>query len=213
MKKVSIGVAITITVLVIATLSFKNSILESLKDVITTNTFVAQDNDNFNPGIKVDDQFPCINATFNDVIINDIAPYYRQKGTIFVVSRSLVWCPYCMKQMIQLNENINEFQLQGWSVVGLTYDSPKAQQAFKDKYDINYPILSDNNAATVITLGILNEEYVPGDEAYGIGHPGAFIVNASGVVIGKVFLESYAKRVDAKSLLNIANSLAEQAGN
>jgi peroxiredoxin len=40
---------------------------------------------------------------------------------------------------------LNAFEQAGLKVVGLTYDKPEAQQPFKDKYSMAYPILSDNN--------------------------------------------------------------------
>ena len=56
------------------------------------------------------------------------------------------------------------------------------------------------------TLGILNEAYQPGDTAYGIPHPGMIVIDPDGLVVGKLFLESYSVRVDALSALDFAKT-------
>ena len=60
------------------------------------------------------------------------------------------------------------------------------------------------NTLTYKTLGILNEEHQPGETAYGIPHPGMIVIDTDGVVVGKLFLESYSQRVDALSSLAYA---------
>lgn len=208
MKRILTIVSLSAVILITLAVFFKNPLLELFKDVITHNTFIKEDVDSFNPGTNVGERFPQVDATYNGIKVNKLDNFEGEKATIFVVSRSLVWCPYCMKQMIQLNENLNDFEQAGINIVGLTYDTPNELKRFKNKYSINYPILSDNNAASVKILGILNEDYSPGDEAYGIGHPGAFVINAQGIIVGKVFIEDYSNRIDSQSLLSFAtNSL------
>jgi peroxiredoxin len=204
MKKLIIGIFSTLAIIVVLVLVFKEPLIEYAKEVLTADMFVAQDDDAFDPGVEINKPFPLIDASYNNRKLTSINEFSGTNGTVFVVSRSLVWCPYCMKQMAELNNNIEAFEKAGIRVVGLTYDSAQDQEAFKKQINIQYPILSDNNAASVIALGILNEDYSPGDEAYGIGHPGAFIVNPKGVIVGKIFVENYALRVDALSLLEYA---------
>lgn len=59
------------------------------------------------------------------------------------------------------------------------------------------------------TLGILNEEHVPGDTAYGIPHPGVFVLNPDLEIVGKIFVESYAERVNAENTLAYALEVLE----
>ena len=73
-----------------------------------------------------------------------------------------------------------------------------------DKFDITIPILCDVNALSFKTLGILNEQYQPGDVQYGIPHPGMIIINPRGIVVGKLFLEAYSSRVDSAAALAFA---------
>lgn len=207
MKKILMGFGVAVLVLIALGFIFKAQFIELAKDAVTSDMFVVSDTDDFNPGIDVGEIFPAINATYNTVVVSDLEQFSGSKGTVFVISRSLVWCPFCMKQMAQLNDNLPAFKQAGINVVGLTYDTPDGQQPFKDKFSIAYPILSDNAAATVKILGILNEQYSPGEDAYGIGHPGAFVIDTKGVIVGKIFIEAYSSRVDAQSLLSFADNL------
>ena len=109
-----------------------------------------------------------------------------------------------MRQFVQLQENLDSFKEAGLSVVAITYDSPEAQQEFIEEQGIEYPFLSDIDATSVLALNILNEEYKPGDGAYGIPYPGIFVVNADMEIVGKVFIEGYRTRVDAAGVLEYA---------
>lgn len=112
-----------------------------------------------------------------------------------------------MAQFVQLQKHQKDFADAGIGLVALTYDSPEDQQAFIDKNGITYPFLSDVDAISVQALGILNEQYAPGDGAYGIPHPGVFVVRPDGTIAGKIFVDGYQKRVTAQSVLSYAQSV------
>ena len=89
-------------------------------------------------------------------------------------------------------------------MVAITYDTPELQRAFVEAASVTYPFLSDIDASTMLSLGILNEEYEPGDMAYGIPHPGTFVVDRDNEIVGKIFIDSYQERVDGASTLQYA---------
>lgn len=110
---------------------------------------------------------------------------------------------------MQLQEYVAAYEEAGVGIVVITYDSPELQQAFIDAGGIDYPVISDVDATTMIALGVLNEDYAPGDSAYGIPYPGVFIVNRDNEIAGKVFIESYRERVDAEGTLRYALDVLE----
>lgn len=112
-----------------------------------------------------------------------------------------------MAQFVQLQKHREDFDKAGIALVALTYDAPEDQQAFVEKNSITYPFLSDVDAVTVKALGILNEQYAPGDGAYGIPHPGIFILRPDGTLAGKIFVDGYQKRVTAPAVLEYARSV------
>ena len=105
---------------------------------------------------------------------------------------------------MELQQHVDAFEQAGIGIVVITYDAPELQQDFIDAEGITYPFISDIDAATMVALGILNEDYQPGDRTYGIPHPGVFVVNPRQDIVGKIFVESYRIRVDGAGVLNYA---------
>jgi peroxiredoxin len=92
-------------------------------------------------------------------------------------------------------------------MVAITYDTPELQQAFIDAVPVTYPFLSDIDASTMQALGILNEEYPPGDDNYGLPYPGIYVLDPEQKIVGKIFVERYQMRVDAPTTLAYAKEL------
>ena len=184
---------------------FRVDIKESAFNKLTENMFVPADNDSFDPGPALGSTFPGVRALHQGREINLLNPFAGTNGIAFVASRSLDWCPYCMKQLVQLQQYKADFDAAGISLVAITYDTPDLQQQFIDKFGITIPVLSDINALTFKTLGILNTDYVPGDPQYGIPYPGMIVIDTQGQVVGKLFLEAYSVRVDSPAALAFAS--------
>jgi peroxiredoxin len=173
---------------------------------LTEGMFVAQDSDDFDPGPALGSRFPGLRARYQGRELTLIEEFAGVNGTVFVASRSLDWCPYCMRQMIQLQAYSAQFAAAGIGLVAITYDSPQLQQAFIDKFGITIPVLSDINGLSFRTLGILNDQYQPGDRQFGIPYPGIIVIDPDGVVVGKLFIEAYSSRVDSAAALAFAKT-------
>ncbi len=111
-----------------------------------------------------------------------------------------------MKQLVQLQANLENYRAAGLGVVAMTYDAAEVQQQFVDRHGIEFPMLADQAGASAKILGILNTQYVPGDNAYGIPYPGVFVVAPDGKVKAKVFLEAYSQRLSADAVLALAKT-------
>ncbi len=110
---------------------------------------------------------------------------------------------------MQLQSVAQQFASAGINIVVITYDSPELQTAFIDKFGITFPLLSDVDATSVKNLGLLNTDYQPGDSNYGIPYPGIIVLDRDQKVVGKVFLENYAERVEAEGVLAYASQVLE----
>jgi len=79
---------------------------------------------------------------------------------------------------------------------------------FSDKFNITYPLLSDEGSEVIRAFGIENtlvQTDVTDEEKEkltGIPFPGTYVVDESGVVIEKFFQRSYATRTSAGTLVN-----------
>lgn len=207
MKKI---LSIILSVLVLAAALayfFREPLKEAAYARLTADMFVAEDSDDFDPGPALGSRFPGLRARWQGREVTLIEEFAGENGTVFIASRSLDWCPYCMRQMIQLQAHQAEFAAAGIGMVAITYDDPQLQQAFIDRFGITIPVLSDIEALSFKTLGILNRQYQPGDPRYGIPHPGMIVINPAGEVVGKLFLEAYSSRVDSAAALAFARTV------
>jgi peroxiredoxin len=171
---------------------------------VTTEMFVNVDNDEFDSGPVIGQKIPSISALYNGKTIQDITTLSGENGMVFVINRSLDWCPFCMRQTIQLQEYKQQFDAAGINIVLITYDDPMVQKQFIDRHSIAFPILSDIEAQSFKSLSVLRKEYKPGDKHYGLPYPGMIIIDTDGVIRGKLFVEAYSSRVDSKALLEYA---------
>ena len=61
----------------------------------------------------------------------------------------------------------------------------------------------------MVALGVLNDRYAVGEPAYGVPHPGVFVVNLDNQIVGKIFIESFRERVDGEGTLRYALEVLE----
>ncbi|MEM0954835.1 MAG: peroxiredoxin family protein [Pseudomonadota bacterium] len=212
MKTFLIAAGVALLLLIATVFVMREPLKQAAYDGITEGMFMEADEDDFDVGPALGSRFPGVTALYQGQQIALIEPFAGPRGTLFMASRSFDWCPYCMKQMIQLNEAAAQFRAAGIGLVAMTYDTPEQLAAFGEKHDITIPMLSDVDALTFKTLGILNADYPPGDEDYGLPYPGSLIIAPDGTIVGKVFLEAYSSRVSASAVLALAEaSLSESS--
>ena len=102
---------------------------------------------------------------------------------------------------MQLNERFDAFQTLGVNVAAISYDSYEQNASFSNEQDLRFPLLADQDASTVKSLGILNDEYEVGHPAYGIPHPGIMFVLPDGTISFKRAVPGYKERPDLDALL------------
>ena len=111
---------------------------------------------------------------------------------------------------MELSAFLPKFDELGINVVTITYDTPAEALKFHRRNQLGYPILHDVDAKIVKAFGILNEKYKPGDFAYGIPHPGIFLVDRDGLIYGKFSEESYKDRPAIEMVLESARQMAAE---
>lgn len=101
---------------------------------------------------------------------------------------------------MELQARYGELRNLGLGIASLTYDAPALIKKFADERKIAFPILSDQDHSIVQRYGILNRQYQPGHQNYGIPHPGTFILDREGRVLARYFEEEYQYRNTAASI-------------
>jgi peroxiredoxin Q/BCP len=84
-------------------------------------------------------------------------------------------------------------------VFGISADKPSAQKKFKEKYDLPYSLLADEDKAIAIKYGVLKEKSMYGKKYMGIERT-TFVINPEGkiaAVIGGLKPDEHAGAVIA----------------
>jgi peroxiredoxin len=123
------------------------------------------------------------------------------KGLVLVFVRSANWCPYCQKQLIELDESTERFKEWGYNVVSVSYDTPGDMQRFVTTQKPKLTLLSDPRSKSIRAFGILNEEVAKGTRSYGVPYPGVYIVDKNKKVQATFFKEGYKDRPATRDIL------------
>lgn len=94
-----------------------------------------------------------------------------------------------------------QYKKQGLAVAAISYDSCEILHNFAERVGITFPLLSDPGSAIIKAFGILNTNFFPGQEGYGIPFPGTYIVDGHGRVKAKYFEQNHRERYSPTTVL------------
>ncbi|MDA8365417.1 MAG: thioredoxin-dependent thiol peroxidase [Actinomycetota bacterium] len=89
--------------------------------------------------------------------------------------------PGCTKEACQFNENLSAFSRSGAAVVGISADSAARHQAFREKYGLTFPLLTDADHAVGEAYGAWGEKTMYGKKTVGVIRS-TFLVDGDGVI-------------------------------
>ena len=76
--------------------------------------------------------------------------------------------PGCTKEACGFRDGLSQLEELGVVVLGVSKDSPKSHQKFKEKYHLNFPLLSDESKEVIQAYGAWGEKSFMGKKFYGI---------------------------------------------
>jgi peroxiredoxin Q/BCP len=65
--------------------------------------------------------------------------------------------PGCTKEACAFRDRMADYGEAGISVFGVSLDSPESHREFREKYGLNFPLLTDEGGRAAESLGIMNE--------------------------------------------------------
>ena len=205
MSKRSRYILITGLILIAIFISTGSHIQGWLYDSITQDMFVEKTSDSgFEVGPQVGARLPEVKVDFVGNTLTDASIFMGTVGLVLVLSRSYDWCPFCQKQALELQDNYHSYLDNGLNLVAMIHDQPEERDQFVQEKSLGFPVLSDIEATTVKALNVLNTEYGPDDDYYGLPYPGVIVVNPDGIVVGTLFLEKYSERPSSQTILKYA---------
>lgn len=160
---------------------------------------------------------PAVGARFkNPLALEDQAGRKRSfadlagtRGLTLVFVRSADWCPFCRKQLGELDKRAAAFRSAGYPVVSVSVDEVPLIQRFATAANISYTMLADPTGAVTEDLGIRDPQYPVGSFAHGVPQPGIFVIAKDGRILAKFFVKGYKVRPDPDVVLRAVEELAK----
>lgn len=124
-----------------------------------------------------------------------LSDYKGKKLIVFFYPKAST--PGCTVEACNLRDNYAELQAQGYDLLGVSADSEKRQTNFRNKYELPFPLLADEDHTVINTFGVWGEKKFMGKVYDGI-HRMTFVIDEKGIiskVIAKVKTKDHAAQI------------------
>ncbi|WP_333618139.1 peroxiredoxin [Dietzia sp.] len=129
----------------------------------------------------------------NRLEIGDVAPDFelpdadgnivrlKDLGRVLIYVYPAAMTPGCTTETCDFNAAAPDFDTAGMRIVGLSPDSPEKLAKFRDKYGIEFPLLSDESKETLTAYGAFGEKKNYGKTVMGVIRS-TFVVEEDGTL-------------------------------
>ncbi|BDD08195.1 peroxiredoxin [Fulvitalea axinellae] len=168
-------------------------------------------------GLNVGDKAPAFTAKDQDGKKVKLKSLLKEGPVVLFFYRG-AWCPYCQKQVAELQDSLSLITAKGASVVAVTPSGAESVDEMDSKQNVSFHILHDKGHKIMdaydVTFGVdkkTQERY----KGYGIDFnkvngaetganlpvPATYIIGQDGDISFRFFDPNYTKRVTVKELL------------
>lgn len=105
--------------------------------------------------------------------------------------------PGCTTEACEFRDDIRKFASKKTTVIGISPDKPSAQAKFKEKYDLPFTLLADEEKTAAQAFGVWKEKNMYGKKVMGIERS-TFVIGPDGKIekiYGKVKAQGHATDV------------------
>lgn len=145
--------------------------------------------------LKAGDAAPDFSVEDQDGNLVKLTDFKGRKLVLFFYPKAST--PGCTAEACDLRDNWERFQDKGYAILGVSADSKKRQQNFKNKYELPYPLLADENKQVIEAYGVWGPKKFMGKEYDGI-HRTTFVIDENAKieeVIGKVKTKEHSAQI------------------
>jgi peroxiredoxin Q/BCP len=145
--------------------------------------------------LKKGDKAPNFSGFDQDNKFHQLEDYAGKKLVVFFYPKADT--PGCTAEACDLRDNFERFKTNNYELIGVSADSAKAQSKFKDKFNLPFPLLADEEKSVIQAFGVWGPKKFMGKEYDGI-HRTTFIINEEGIideVISEVKTKEHATQI------------------
>jgi len=130
--------------------------------------------------LKKNDAAPELNLKDQDGNIHRLENYKGEKLFIYFYPKANT--PGCTTQSCNIQEALPDFSGLNVKVVGISPDGPDKQKKFAGKYDLDFPLLADEDKSVAQAFGVWGEKKLYGKVYMGIIRS-SFLINEEGLIV------------------------------
>jgi len=125
------------------------------------------------------DKAPDFKAIDQDGTTHALADYKGKKLVVYFYPKADT--PGCTAEACDLRDNYHRFIAQNYAILGVSADSQKKLVKFKDKYELPFPLISDEDKAVINAFGVWGPKKFMGKLFEGINRT-TFIIDENGII-------------------------------
>ena len=129
--------------------------------------------------LKIGDIAPAINSVNQNNEIITLEQFKGKKIVLYFYPKDMT--PGCAAQSCNLRDNYQSLLDAGYIVLGCSADSPQKHIKFIEKYDLPFPLISDEDKKVVEDYGVWGLKKFMGKEYMGISRT-TFIIDQNGAI-------------------------------
>ena len=125
------------------------------------------------------DKAPDFSAVDQDGKIHTLADYKGKKLVVFFYPKAST--PGCTAEACDLRDNYHRFQAQNYELLGVSADIQAKQTKFKEKYELPFPLLADEDKSVINAFGVWGPKKFMGKLFDGINRT-TFVIDENGII-------------------------------
>ena len=145
--------------------------------------------------LKAGDNAPQFKQIDQDGKTHQLKDYNGKKLVVFFYPKAST--PGCTAEACSLRDHWETFQKENYAILGVSADTEKRQSNFKNKYELPFPLLADEDKSVINAFGVWGPKKFMGKEYDGI-HRTTFVIDEKGIiseVISKVKTKVHAEQI------------------
>ena len=129
--------------------------------------------------LKAGDKAPAIDSVDQNGDKITLDQFKGKKIVLYFYPKDMT--PGCTTQSCNLRDNYKALMERGYVVLGCSADSPSRHVKFIEKYDLPFPLISDESKEVLNAYGVWGPKKFMGKEYDGI-HRTTFVIDEKGVI-------------------------------
>ena len=129
--------------------------------------------------LQIGDKAPAFTMPVNDTKSVSLSDFKGKPLILYFYPKDDT--PGCTKQACSFSENLSQFNKLNIAVLGVSKDSIAKHAKFKAKYNLAFPLASDENTTTCEDYGVWVEKSMYGKKYMGIERT-TFLIDGEGVI-------------------------------